>query len=228
MSTRSPQSIIGREPDEFEEDAPWERGLGPWTRRNAYLLSRLFIVLVFTFGASTVAANFSYGLQEEPVRLTVEQLNRGQLPAGVELEDYVEVVGTPDVPDSLEGKRIGKPESRIGVSQRYSTTYMYFGLKETGDNFLLQTIEAVPETRTGERLWRGKLQTVGTAIFHDTTQAGLKSAGLPRDESIPIIATGDTPEYYRRIFPAYTAIIGLWFASMAWLAWKKNKPFPGL
>ena len=211
-------------PDDDHE----EPGLGSWIRRNTSLLVRLFIVMIFTFGASTTAANFSYGLQGDPVRLTVEQLNRGELPPGVQLDDYVEVVGTPDVPEDLREKRIGLAESRIGISARYSTTYMYFGLEETGDNLLLQSIEAVPEPGTGERLWRGKLQTVGTVIFHDTTQEGLQRAGLPRDESIPVVTTGDTPEYYRRIFPAYAAIIGLWVLSIAWLIWKKNKPFIGL
>jgi hypothetical protein len=56
----------------------------------------------------------------------------------------------------------------------------------------------------------------------------LEHAGLPRDENIPVVTTGDTPEYYRRIFPAYSAIIGLWLASVAWLVWRKNKPFLGL
>jgi hypothetical protein len=120
------------------------------------------------------------------------------------------------------------PESRVGISARYSTTYMYFDLRETGDNLLIQTVEAVPQPGLGERLWRGKLATVGTVIFHDTTQRGLESAGLPRDERIPVIETGDTPEYYRRIFPAYAAIIGVWILSIAWLIWKKNKPFLGL
>ncbi len=65
-------------------------------------------------------------------------------------------------------------------------------------------------------------------IFHDTTQRGLEAVGLPQDESILVIETGDTPEYYRQIFPAYSAIIALWFLSIAWLIWKRNKPFPGL
>jgi hypothetical protein len=229
VSTHSPQRIIGREDLDGSKDRPWERGLGPWIRRNAYLLSRLFVVLVFTFGASTTAANFSYGLQQgDPVRLTPEQLRAGQLPPGTEVGDYVEVIGTPDVPDDLRGLRIGTPESRIGVSARYSTTYYYFGLKETGDDLLLQSIEALPATNTGERLWRGQLQNVGTVIFHDTTQTGLRSAGLPRDESVPVITTGDTPEYYRTIFPAYAAILVLWLASIAYLVWKRNKPFIGL
>jgi len=229
MSTHSPQRIIGREDlAGGKEDRPWERGLVPWIKRNSYLLSRLFIVLVFTFGASTTASNFTYGLQGDPVRLTAEQLAEGRLPAGTETGDYVEVVGTPDVPRSFDGLRIGTPESKIGVSSRYSTTYYYFGLKETGDGLLLQTIEALPEPGTGERLWRGKLQTVGTVIFHDTTQAGLGGAGLTRDESVPVIATGDTPEYYRSIFPAYGAILGLWVLSIGYLLWKRNKPFAGL
>lgn len=227
MSTHSPQRIIGREDLDGNKDRPWEHGLAPWVKRNGYLLSRLFIVLVFTFGASTTASNFTYGLQGDPVRLTTEQLTEGRLPAGVEVGDYVEVVGTPDVPENVRELRIGTPESRIGVSSRYSTTYYYFGLQETGDDLLLQTIEALPEPGTGERLWKGKLQTVGTVIFHDTTQAGLGSAGLTRDESVPVISTGDTPEYYRSIFPAYGAILGLWVLSIGYLVWKRNKPFAG-
>ena len=205
-----------------------ERGLGAWVRRNPWLLTRLFMVMVFTFGASTTAANFSYGLEGEPVTLSVEQLVRGELPPGTELGDYVEVRGTPDVGEDLE--RIGTPESEIAVSSRYSTSYFYFRLEETGDNLLVQTAQGLPEglENAEERTWRGKLETVGTVIFHDTTQEGLKHAGLPRDENIPVISTGDTPEYYRQIFPAYSAIIGLWLASLAWLVWKKNKPFLGL
>jgi hypothetical protein len=204
-----------------------ERGLGAWIRRNPWLLTRLFMVMVFTFGASTTAANFSYGLEGEPVTLSVEQLERGELPPGTELGDYVEVRGTPDV-GALE--RIGTPESEIAVSSRYSTSYFYFRLRETGDDLLIQTAQGLPEDleNPGQRAWRGKLETVGTVIFHDTTQEGLKYAGLPRDENIPVVTTGDTPEYYRRIFPAYSAIIGLWLASVAWLVWKKNKPFLGL
>jgi hypothetical protein len=69
---------------------------------------------------------------------------------------------------------------------------------------------------------------VGTVIFHDTTQEGLKSAGLPRDESIPVVNTGETPQYLRKIFPAYSAIIVLWLLSVAWLIWRKNKPLLGM
>ena len=65
-------------------------------------------------------------------------------------------------------------------------------------------------------------------IFHDTTQTALRNAGLPHDENIPVVTTGDTPEYYRQIFPAYSAIIGLWIVFTAWLLWKRNKPFLGL
>jgi hypothetical protein len=228
MDTRDQRRLSGEEEPVRPDEHYKEPGLFTWMQRNTSLLVRLFIVVTFTFGASTTAANFSYGLQGDPVRLSVEQLNRGELPPGVELNDYVEVVGTPDVPEDLQEKRIGLPESRVAVSSRYSTTYTYFGLKETGDNLLLQSIEAVPEPGTGERLWRGKLQTVGTAIFQDTTQSGLKTANLPHDESIPVVTTGDTPEYYREIFPAYAAIIGLWLLSIAWLIWKKNRPFIGM
>jgi hypothetical protein len=227
MDTRDQKKPVGYE-DLRPDDRHEEPGLGAWIRRNTALLMRLFTVAIFTFGASTTAANFSYGLEGDPVRLSVEELNRGELPAGIEIGDYVEVIGTADVPADLQETRIGTAESRVAISARYSTTYMYFGLRETGDNFLLQSVEALPEPGLGERLWRGKLATVGTVIFHDTTQRGLESAGLPRDERIPVIETGDTPEYYRRIFPAYTAIIGVWLLSIAWLIWKKNKPFLGL
>jgi hypothetical protein len=202
-----------------------EPGLGAWIRRNPWLLTRLFIVMVFTFGASTTAANFSYGLEGEPVTLSAEQLERGELPPGTELGDYVELRGTPEVGENLD--RVGTPESEIAVSSRYSTSYFYFRLKETGDDLLIQTAQGLPDDLGNgeERTWRGKLETVGTVIFHDTTQEGLEHAGLPRDESIPVVSTGDTPEYYRRIFPAYSAIIALWLASLAWLIWKRNEPF---
>jgi hypothetical protein len=198
-----------------------KRGLGTWIRRNPWLLMRLFIVMVFTFGASTTAANFSYGLEGEPIVLGVEEINRGELPPGTEIGDYVEIRGTPDYGTNPETGRLS-----IGVSSRYETSFYYFRLKETGDNLLIQQAQTPPDIdKTGERIWRGKLATVGTVIFHDTTQRGLKIAGLPRRENIPVIETGDTPEYYRQLFPAYAAIVGLWFFSLAWLVWKKNSPF---
>src|SRR5215210_8562395 len=73
-----------------------ERGLGAWIRRNPWLLVRLFIVMVFTFGASTTAANFSYGLEGKPAEIDIAELRDGRLPAGVQLGDYVQVTGTPD------------------------------------------------------------------------------------------------------------------------------------
>ena len=204
-----------------------ERGLGTWVRRNPWLLTRLFMVMVFTYGASTTAANFSYSLEGEPVNLSIDQVNRGELPAGTELGDYVEVTGSPDFGPNTE--LIGVPESEIAVSSRYSAAYFHFRLEETGDNLIIQTAQTPPDVmETGEQVWRGKLATVGTVIFHDTTQSGLEAAGLPQDESIPVIETGDTPEYYRQIFPAYSATIGLWVLSIAWLVWKRNKPFLGL
>lgn len=220
-----------KKPVGYEEILPREReeepGLGSWIRRNSALLVRLFIVAVFTFGASTTAANFSYGLEGAPTKLTVEQLRAGQLPPGTEIGDYVEVTGTPVFGPDPE--RIGTPESGIGVSARYSAAYFYFGLEETGDDLLIQTAQTPPDvTDTGEQAYRGKLETVGTVIFHDTTQDGLTKAGLPHEEDIPVVTTGDTPEYYRQIFPAYSAIIGIWIVSIAWLLWKKNKPFLGV
>jgi hypothetical protein len=204
-------------------DGHYEKpGLGAWIKRNSWLLARLFVVMVFTFGASTTAANFSYGLHGEPVTLNIEHLNRGELPAGTQLGDYVEVTGTPDFGPNPE-------QPRIAVSSRYEASYYYFALKETSSNLLIQTAQTPPDvTDTGERVWRGKLANVGTVIFHSTTQRGLEMAGLPQDASVPVIETGDTPEYYRQIFPAYSTIIGLWVLSIAWLVWKKNKPILGL
>jgi hypothetical protein len=224
VSTHSPQRIIGREDLDGSKDRPWERGLGPWAKRNGYLLTRLFVVLVFTFGASTTAANFSYGLQGEPIRLTPAEIRAGQLPPGAQLGDYVEIRGTPDFSVNPE---TGQP--RIGVSARYEVSYFYFELKETGDNLLIQQAETPPNVRNdGERVWRGQLQNVDTVIFHNTTQRGLNTAGLPHDGDIPVVETGATPEYYRTIFPAYAAIVGLWVLSIGWLAWRRNKPFLGL
>jgi hypothetical protein len=37
---------------DYEGEHHGERGLGAWIRRNPWLLVRLFIVMVFTFGAS--------------------------------------------------------------------------------------------------------------------------------------------------------------------------------
>jgi len=223
MDTRNKRPISGE-----SEDYSRERGLGPWIRRNPWLLMRLFTVVVFSFAASTVAANFSYGLEGKPTVLSTSQLNAGRLPAGTEIGDYVEVSGTPDVGKNID--QVGVPESRIAIVSRYETAYFYFRLRETGDNLLIQSTQGLPRDlkSSGERVWRGKLETVGTVIFHDTTQRGLENAGLPRDESIPVVNTGETPGYMRKIFPAYSAIIGLWLLSIAWLAWKRNKPLLGL
>ena len=228
MDVRNQQKLRGYGPyDPRPDDQYKEPGLGAWIQRNTWLLTRLFMVMVFTFGASTTAANFSYGLEGEPTRLSIEELNRGELPAGTALGDYVEVTGTPNFGPAPE--QIGRPDSAIAVSSRYSAAYFFFGLQETGDNLLIQTAQTPPDlTETGEQVWSGKLATVGTVIFHDTTQSGLEAVDLPQDEAIAVIETGDTPEYYRQIFPAYSAIIGLWFLSIAWLIWKRNKPFLGL
>ncbi|QIN84105.1 hypothetical protein GBA63_16730 [Rubrobacter tropicus] len=226
MDTRDTERLSG--PDGRGTEHYEDRGLGPWLRRNPSLLLRLFIVMVFSFAASTVASNFSYGLEGAPTVLSVEELNRGELPAGTELGDYVEVRGTADVGDGEA--MTGTADSEIAISSRYSTSYFYFGLQETGDNLLIQTTEGLPRglANPKERVWSGKLETVGTVIFHDTTQEGLKRAGLTTDNSVPVINTGETPQYLRKIFPAYSAIIALWLLSVAWLVWKRNKPFLGL
>ena len=225
MDTRNKSPISG----EREDDRYQERGLGPWIMRNPWLLTRLFTVIVFSFAASTVAANFSYGLEGKPTILSVAELNAGRLPAGTELGDYVKVSGSPDVGEVRNGT-IGGPESKVGIVSRYETAYLYFRLEGTGDNLLIQTTQGLPRDiqNSGERVWRGKLETVGTVIFHNTTQEGLERAGLRRNETIPVVNTGETPEYLRKIFPAYSAIIGLWLLSIAWLVWKRNKPLLGL
>lgn len=189
---------------------------------------RLFIVMVFSFAASTVASNFSYGLEGAPTVLSVEQLNSGRLPAGTELGDYVQVRGTANVGE--KDAMTGMKDSEIAISSRYSTSYYYFRLQETEGNLLIQTTEGLPQDLANptERVWSGKLENVRTVIFYDTTQDGLKRAGLPTNDDIPVINTGETPQYLRQIFPAYSAIIGLWLLSVAWLIWKRNKPFLGL
>ena len=215
-------------PERRPDEGLRERGLGPWIRRNPSLLLRLFIVMVFSFAASTVASNFSYALEDRYTTLSVEQLNRGELPAGTELGDFVQVRGTANV--GGPNARVGLEDSEVAVSSRYQTSYFYFRLQETGNNLLIQTTEGLPRDLEdpSERAWTGKLETVGTVIFHDTTQQGLGRAGLPTDENVPVINTGETPQYLRQIFPAYSAIIGLWLLSVAWLVWKRNKPFLGL
>jgi hypothetical protein len=224
VDTRDKRPLSDGRSDRYEV-----RGLSSWLRRNRWLLARLFTVMVFSFAASTVAANFSYGLQGKPTVLSVAQLNSGRLPDGTQLGDYVQVRGTPDVGE-VKSSTVGRPASKIAVVSRYETAYLYFRLDETGDNLLIQTTQSLPKDiqNPGERVWRGKLETVGTVIFHNTTQEGLKRAHLPRGESIPVVDTGETPQYLRKIFPAYSAIIVLWLLSVAWLAWKRNKPLLGL
>lgn len=223
MDTRDKERLPGA--GGYDDETHEEPGLEAWLKRNPWLLMRLFMVMVFIFGASTVASNFSYGLQWNPVRLSAEQINAGQLPPNLELGDYVQIRGTPDLRDDLKREEVGRPGSGVGTASRYSTAYFYFPLEETGDNLLLQSIRDIPHPETGEMVWEGKLATVGTVIFHDTTQEGLGASDLPRGDSIPVIETGDTPEYYRQIFPAYSAIIGVSLLSMIWLLWKRNKPF---
>lgn len=216
MDTRKPDS----KGSPYDEE-PYRPGLGGWLSRNSSLLVRLVTVLILTLGASLVVSNFSYGLEGAPERLTAEQINSGQFPPGVEVGDYVEITGSPNFSTNPE---TGEPS--IGLSSRYEVSYYYFRLNETGDNLLIQTVDQPPNINdTGEQVYRGMLATVGTVPFYNTTQTGLEIAGLPRDESVPVIETGDTPQYYRQIFPAYGAILGVWLLSILWLAWRKNKPF---
>lgn len=225
VDTRQTRKILrpGEYPDREE---PQEPGLGRWIKRNPWLLTRLFMVLVFSFGASSTAANFSYGLEINPIPLTVEQINDGRLPPEANLEDFVEIRGTPDYGEDT--RLIGTEESQIGVSSRYSANYFYFQLEETGNNLVIQAAGMPPDVREdGEQVWRGQLSNVNTVIFHDTTESALENAGLTTRGEVPIIETGDTPEYYRQIFPAYSTILALWVLSVGWIIWKKNKPFMG-
>ena len=109
MDTTDKRTLSGGQEDHYEE-----RGLWPWVRRNRWLLTRLFTVIVFSFAASTVAANFSYGLEGKPTVLSVDHLNSGKLPAGTELGAYVQVSGkacrgTSRTPASGSGTASSKP-----------------------------------------------------------------------------------------------------------------------
>jgi hypothetical protein len=217
MDTRE----LDKKSSPYGEEPHRRPGIGAWMARNSSLLVRLATVLILSLAASLVASNFSYGLEGKPERLPVEEINSGQLPPGVEVGDYVKITGSPNFSTNPE---TGEPS--IGLSSRYEVSYYYFRLNETGDNLLIQTSQQPPDVNdTGEQVYKGRLATVGTVLFHDTTQRGLEIAGLPRDESIPVVETGDTPQYYREIFPAYGAILGVWILSILWLAWKRNKPF---
>lgn len=207
--------------EDYHYDPP---GLGAWIRRNRWLLVRLGMVIIFTFCAYLALANLSFGLVGDPTVLTAEQINRGELPAGIEQGDYVEVRGTPSVGSEL--RVLGTPESEVGVVTRYtSANYFYFRLKNTGDKLLIQKAQTPPDFENPPNVFRGKLATVGTVIFYDTTQEGLKQAGLPTRETIPVIESSDTPQYYRQLFPAYLTIIALWLLSVIYLLWRKNQPF---
>ncbi len=214
-----------REQDELIEYQHEERGLGAWLNRNRWLLLRLFIVIVLTFGATMIAEQFAYGREGGPKELSVDQVNNGQLPAGVQLGDYVRITGTPDVGENITIETLGTEESRIGVAQRYLVSYFYVRLEETGDNLLVQTVEQLPDFRGGEKVWEGKLSNVGTVIFQDTTVESLQWANFPTDAGVLVVETGDTPETYNNLFPAYTSVLVVWALSLFWLVWKRNKPF---
>ena len=183
------------------------------------------MVIVFTFGASSIVNQFSYGLEWNPIQLTAEQINNGKLPPNTELGDYVEITGTAKAGENPTPQNIGTAESGIGVSARYSVAYFYFGLEETNDNLLIQTAQGLPDFDGEQRVWEGQISNVGTVIFHDTTQQSLEWANLPTDRSIPVIETADTPETYRNLFPVYSSVVVVWVLSLFWLIWKRNKPF---
>lgn len=229
METQSTDKLSGyRKPDdEFFR----ERGLGPWISRNTSLLMRLGLAAIFTLCATSVALpNLLYGFQDDPTVITAAQLNSGNLPPGLEQGDYVEVRGTPDLgrPETgpSGGAIYGTPESRIAVASRYtSANYFYFRLDETGDNFLVQKAQTPPDLQNPPTVFRGTLATVNTVIFHDTTQLGLKQANMPNDESIPVVESSDTPEFYRELAPIYLLVVSLSPLSILYLLWRKNKPF---
>jgi hypothetical protein len=149
------------------------------------------------------------------------------MPPGVETGDYVQVRGTPDVGQDL--RTVGTRESEVGVAARYEVAYFYFRLRETGNGLLIQRPQELPRDLGNgeERVWSGRMSSVGEVIFYDTTQDGLKHAGLPRDAQIPVIETGDTPAYYRELLPVYLMVVGFWALSIFYLVWRRNKPFLG-
>jgi len=221
VDTRDREQLAGAE-EHYQK-----RGLGPWIRRNTWLLVRLFMVVVLTFPLSFITDDLSYGLQGAPKELTVEQLSAGKIPPGLEVGDYVQVRGTPDVGEDL--RTVGTRESEVGVSARYEVAYFYFRLQETGDGLLIQRPQDLPQTLGNgeEQIWSGRISTVREVIFYDTTQSGLQRAGLPQDDDIPVIETGDTPGYYRELLPVYLMVVGFWALSVIYLVWRKNKPFLG-
>ncbi len=223
MDTRNPRRV--QDPGGYTDEYYQERGLGPWISRNPWLLMRLFMVMVFTFGASMIGNQFSYGLEWNPIELSVEQINSGNLPPNTELGDYVKITGTANAGENLTPQNVGTAESEIGVSARYSVAYLYFRLEETNDNLLIQTAQGLPDFDGEQRVWEGQLSNLGTVIFHDTTQESLRWANLPTDRSIPVIETAETPETYRNFFPAYSSVMVVWVLSLFWLVWKRNKPF---
>lgn len=214
--------------DFYEEDDYRMPGLREWLRRNVWLLIRLGMVIIFSFGTSLIADQFSYGLEFNPIELTTEEINAGTLPAGAEIGDYVRITGTAAPTNSVTPENIGTEESGVGISARYSVPYFYFQLQETGDNMLIQTGNSLPdftEIEGQEQVWEGSLSTVGTVIFFDTTQDALMFAGLPQERGIPVVEVGETPETYRTLFPTYTVVVAVWIASLVWLLWKRNTPF---
>ncbi len=223
MDTRSTDRLYGRSaPD---DELSRERGLGPWIQRNWSLLMRLSLAMIFTLCATMLALpNLLYGLQGDPTVITAAQINRGELPPGLEQGDYVEVRGTPNLgPPNTD--TLGTPESGVGVAIRYgSARYFYFGLEETGDRLLVQRAQTPPDFENPPTVFRGSLATVGTVIFHDTTQKGLKQAKLPHDEGIPVIESSDTPEFYRQLAPIYALVVSLSPLSILYVLWRKNKP----
>lgn len=225
METKKTRDIFTGE--DFDESADMP-GLGRWVKRNAWLLVRLFMVLVFTFGTTLIADQFSYGLQEEAVEFSVSEINEGGLPAGVSNGDYVRITGTADVGESLTAENLGGPDSEVAFVLRYQVPYFYFQLDETGGNLLVQSANTVPdfgEIRGEEILWEGRLSNLGTVIFFSSTREALETANLPTDQTIPVIETGDTPDAYRNLFPAYASVVVVWVVSLLWLIWKRNKPF---
>lgn len=222
MDTRDRERLAGAE-------EPYEkRGLGPWVRRNPWLLVRLFMVLVLTFPLLFITDDLSYGLQGKPEELAAAELDAGRIPPGVEVGDYVQVRGTPDVGEDL--RTVGTRESEVGVSARYEVVYFYFRLEETGNSLLIQRPQGLPQDLVNgeERVWSGRMSSVSEVIFYETTQSGLRRAGLPQDDEIPVIETGDTPDYYRELLPVYLMVVGFWVLSLLYLVWRKNKPFLGL
>ena len=142
MDTRDQQTRS--DPTPLPTSTTRSRGSGPGSDATPALLMRLFMVMVFTFGASTTAANFSYGLQGDPTQPEHRATQPRRATAGDGARGLRRGHAAPRVIGPTP-EQIGHPgvrDSRLLALQR---GYFYFGLEETGDNLLIQTAQTPPD-----------------------------------------------------------------------------------